>query len=190
MRPDASVDCAPGIRYTLDVSIFYGRGPGREDGMSDSSRRRVAVVGATGVAGQQFLVALAEHPWFELTVLAASSRSAGRRYRDAIRSESGQLRWSCEEPLPRLFEDRIVEDAAEMDLSQVDLVFSAVESDAARSLEERFAAERPVVSTASAFRYEDDVPIVVPGVNPCPDVGTSMSNLACSYSALGRHEGH
>jgi aspartate-semialdehyde dehydrogenase len=133
--------------------------------MVDSSRKRVAVVGATGVAGQQFLVALAKHPWFEVTLLAASERSAGRRYADAIRSESGQLRWSCEEPLPAIFEDRVVESAADMDLSELDLVFSAVESDAARGLEERFAAERPVVSTASAYRYEDDVPIVVPGVN-------------------------
>ena len=119
--------------------------------MVASSRKRVAVVGATGVAGQQFLVALAEHPWFEVTLLAASERSAGRRYADAIRSESGQLRWSCEEPLPAVFEDRVVESAAEMDLSQLDLVFSAVESDAARGLEERFAA---VQATDSRLRLE------------------------------------
>jgi aspartate-semialdehyde dehydrogenase len=130
-----------------------------------STRRRVAVLGATGVAGQQFLVALDRHPWFEVTALAASARSAGRPYRDAISSESGQLRWACEEPLPARFESVQVQDAADLDPASVDLVFSAVESDAARSLEERLAPHVPVVSTSSAFRYEDDVPIIVPGVN-------------------------
>ena len=130
-----------------------------------SSRRRVAVLGATGVAGQQFLVSLEQHPWFEVVALAASSRSAGRSYREAITTESGQMRWACEEPLPARFEDVPVQNAAELDPGSVDLVFSAVESDAARALEERFAPRVPVVSTSSAFRYEDDVPIIVPGVN-------------------------
>jgi aspartate-semialdehyde dehydrogenase len=122
-------------------------------------------VGATGVAGQQFLVCLDRHPWFEVTALAASARSAGRSYREAITAEGGQQRWACEEALPAAFAERPVVDAADLDLSDVDLVFSAVESEAARVLEERFAPEVPVVSTSSAFRYEDDVPIVVPGVN-------------------------
>jgi aspartate-semialdehyde dehydrogenase len=133
--------------------------------MSEIPRRRVAVVGATGVAGQQFLVSLADHPWFEVTALAASRASAGRTYRDAITEASGQQRWACEEPLPAQFADCPVIDAAELAASDVDLVFSAVESDAARKLEERFAADVPVISTSSAFRYEDDVPILVPGVN-------------------------
>jgi aspartate-semialdehyde dehydrogenase len=133
--------------------------------MSESPRRRVAVVGATGVAGQQFLVSLASHPWFEVTALAASARSAGRTYREAITEPSGQQRWSCEEPLPAEFADRPVVDAASFDATSVDLVFSAVESDAARELEARFAPDVPVVSTSSAFRYEEDVPIIVPGVN-------------------------
>jgi aspartate-semialdehyde dehydrogenase len=132
--------------------------------MSDSTRRRVAVVGATGVAGQQFLVSLADHPWFDVTVLAASPRSAGKTYTDAI-TEQGSLRWGCDEPLPARFARETVIDAADLDLDSVDLVFSAVESEAARVLEERFAPEVPVVSTSSAFRYEDDVPIIVPGVN-------------------------
>src|SRR5262249_18732494 len=127
--------------------------------------RRVAVVGATGVAGQQFLVALANHPWFEVTALAASPQSAGKTYRQAITETSGQLRWSCEESLPSQFAERRVVDAAELDVSGVHLVFSAVESSAARALEERYAPRVPVVSTSSAFRYEDDVPIMVPGVN-------------------------
>src|SRR5262245_38402181 len=136
-----------------------------QTGMSEKLRRRVAVVGATGVAGQQFLVALAEHPWFELRVLAASERSAGRTYRDAITGPGGALRWGCDEPLPERFAGLRVVDARELDPRSVDLVFSAVESDAARPLEESFAPHVPVVSTASAFRYEDDVPIVIPGVN-------------------------
>lgn len=133
--------------------------------MSQNPRRRVAVVGATGVAGQQFLVSLENHPWFEVTVLAASARSAGKTYREAITAENGQEKWGCEEALPDGFADQRVVDAAELDLDAVELVFSAVESDAARGLEEGFASHVPVVSTASAFRYEDDVPIIVPGVN-------------------------
>jgi aspartate-semialdehyde dehydrogenase len=133
--------------------------------MAKGSRRRVAVVGATGVAGQQFLVSLANHPGFELVALAASPRSAGKRYRDAITDERGQLRWSCEEPLPEAFAALPVVDAARLDVAGLDLVFSAVESDMAREIESRLAPRVPVVSTASAFRYEDDVPILVPGVN-------------------------
>ena len=133
--------------------------------MSERQRRRVAVVGATGVAGQQFLVALDGHPWFEVVALAASHRSAGRAYREAITDAAGSLRWACDEPLPEAFEEMPVVAADALDLESVDLVFSAVESDAARELEARMAPVVPVVSTASAFRYEDDVPILVPGVN-------------------------
>ena len=135
-------------------------------GMASDARRRVAVVGATGVAGQQFLVSLAGHPWFEVTALAASPRSAGKRYRDgdhrAERPAALGLRGGrC----PRSSRAMPVADAAQLDPQGLDLVFSAVESDAARKLEERFAPHVPVVSTSSAFRYEDDVPIIVPGVN-------------------------
>jgi aspartate-semialdehyde dehydrogenase len=133
--------------------------------MKQPARRRVAVVGATGVAGQQFLACLDDHPWFEVVVLAASARSAGKPYLEAITEPSGQQRWACDEPLSRAFAEAPVVDAAALDLDAVDLVFSAVESDAARVLEQGFAPRVPVVSTASAFRYEDDVPILVPGVN-------------------------
>jgi len=133
--------------------------------MSPNPRRRVALMGATGVAGQQFLVSLENHPWFELTTLAASSRSAGKTYTDAITDAGGQRQWFCEEPLPAQFARMPVVDSDGFDPSSVDLVFSAVESGAARALEERLAAHVPVVSTSSAFRYEDDVPILVPGVN-------------------------
>ena len=133
--------------------------------MSSKLRRRVAVVGATGITGQQFLLALADHPWFEVAALAASERSAGKRYADAVTRPDGSSAWQCDEPFPARFADLEVLDAARLDASSVDLVFSAVESDAARVLEPRYAAHVPVVSTASAFRYEDDVPVLVPGVN-------------------------
>jgi aspartate-semialdehyde dehydrogenase len=133
--------------------------------MSKPPRRRVAVVGATGVAGQQFLVSLADHPWFEVQALAASARSAGKSYREAITDAGGHEKWGCEEPLSARFAAMPVVDADQLDLGGIDLVFSAVESGAARVLEERFAPRVPVVSTSSAFRYEDDVPIIVPGVN-------------------------
>src|SRR5262245_44437895 len=135
-------------------------------------KRRVAVVGATGVAGQQFLSALAGHPWFDVVTLAASARSAGRRYGEAIRDASAARRWwvAGAEPDPA-FLDLPVADAAHLDLDGVELVFAAVESDAARELEPAYARAVPVVSTASAFRYEPDVPIALPGVNLTTHLG-------------------
>ncbi len=127
---------------------------------------RAAIVGATGIVGQQFLVALRSHPWIEVAALAASERSAGRTYKEAITDpSSGALRWFCEEPPVEEVMGMPVQNAAELNLAAADVVFSAVESGPARTLEPRFAAERPVISTASAFRYEDDVPILIPGIN-------------------------
>lgn len=129
-------------------------------------KKNVAVVGATGIAGQQFLAALDGHPWFQVTRLAASARSAGKPYAEAIRDpKSGARRWWCSEEPPAQVLGLTVENAGEMDIDGVDIVFSAVESDAARELEPRFAKHAAVLSTASAFRYEADVPILVPGVN-------------------------
>jgi aspartate-semialdehyde dehydrogenase len=130
-------------------------------------KRRVAVVGATGIAGQQCLVALAGHPWFEVVRLAASERSAGKTYGAAIRDErTGARRWWCVEEPPAGVLDLAVEHGDGLDLAGIDIVFSAVEADAARALEPRYAKTTAVLSTAAAFRYEDDVPILVPGVNP------------------------
>jgi aspartate-semialdehyde dehydrogenase len=127
---------------------------------------RAAIVGATGIVGQQFLVALNHHPWIKVEALAASERSAGRSYREAITDpNSGALRWFCDEPPTQEFMDMPVRNAADMEVSGVDIVFSAIESDQARVLEPKFAAEKAVISTASAFRYEDDVPILIPGIN-------------------------
>jgi aspartate-semialdehyde dehydrogenase len=131
------------------------------------TKKRCAVVGATGIAGQQFLAALDGHPWFEVTRLAASERSAGKTYADAIRDDkSGARRWWCVEEPPASVLDLRIEHGDAVDLGGIDVVFSAVESDVARALEPRYAKTTAVLSTASAFRYEDDVPIMVPGVNP------------------------
>lgn len=135
--------------------------------VKQSGRLRVAVVGATGVAGQQFLTALAKHPWFEIKALAAGERSAGKSYKDAITDPTtGALRWYCAEAFPEKFAGMPVQLGAELKPTDVDLVFSAVESDAAKELEPKYAQYVPVFSTASAFRYEEDVPILMPGVNP------------------------
>lgn len=134
--------------------------------MGVERERKVAVVGATGVAGQQFVAALRGHPWFRITAVAASERSAGQSYADALRDRStGARNWYCdEEPDESVLRLRVL-DARDLDPTSVDLVFTAIESDAAREIEPRLAEARPVFSTASAFRYEPDVPIAVPGVN-------------------------
>ncbi|MGH7893674.1 MAG: aspartate-semialdehyde dehydrogenase, partial [Candidatus Binatia bacterium] len=110
--------------------------------------------------------ALRDHPWFEITALAASERSAGKRYGEALRdAKTGALRWWCSGTPPAAALDLPVTAGADLDARSVELVFSAIETDAAREYEPRWAAERPVISTASAFRYEEDVPLLVPGVN-------------------------
>ena len=129
------------------------------------SKLPVCVVGATGLAGQQFLAALGRHPRFQVVRVAASARSAGKRYGDAIREPSGAVKWYASEPLPPEIADLVVEDGGTMDPEGLGLVFTGIESDAAREIEPRLAARVPVVSTAAAFRYDDDVPIFIPGVN-------------------------
>jgi len=127
---------------------------------------RAAVVGATGVVGQQFIVALQSHPWFEIACLAASERSAGKSYGEALRDErTGAFRWFCDETPFDYVLDVPVENADKIDVGGLDVVFSAVEADVAVELEPKFAKTTPVISTASAFRYDVDVPILVPGVN-------------------------
>ncbi|MSP59941.1 MAG: aspartate-semialdehyde dehydrogenase [Myxococcales bacterium] len=143
-------------------------------------RIRAAVLGATGVAGQQFLVALDGHPSFELVRLAASERSAGKRYADALRDASGRTSWYCKEALSEEHARLMVEDASKMSSDGIDIVFAAVESDAARELEPRFAERVPVISTASAYRYEADVPVFLPAVNlgaPGPDDHTRLIDV-------------
>lgn len=127
----------------------------------------VAVVGATGIAGQQVLAALEDHPFFEIAALAASERSAGRNFEEAITdAQSGMRRWyvdSAEPPRDALTLE--VQDAKSMRLDGVRLVFAAVESEAARELEPIYARHVPTISTARPHRMEADVPLVIPGVN-------------------------
>ncbi|MGE3539179.1 MAG: aspartate-semialdehyde dehydrogenase [Candidatus Tectimicrobiota bacterium] len=127
---------------------------------------KAAIVGATGVVGQQFILALQQHPWFRITALAASRRSAGQTYGDALRDPaSGSLRWYAG-PLPDAALLALpVEDAETLEASRFDVIFTGIESDAAKVLEPQYAKSCPVMSTASAFRYEDDVPVLIPGVN-------------------------
>lgn len=126
---------------------------------------KLAIVGATGVVGQQAIVSLLNHPWFKITTLAASERSAGKAYSEALRDKGGASRWWCPEELPEEIGRMTVENAAEFDPSKVDIIISTVDAGVAKELEPKYAKTTPVISTASAFRYEDDTPILVGGVN-------------------------
>ena len=128
---------------------------------------RVGIIGATGMVGQRFLTLLEDHPWFHVTALAASPRSAGKPYAEAVEG-----RWAMPGSIPAFAKDMTVLDAvADVDqiASQVDFVFCAVDmkKDEIRALEERYAkAECPVMSNNSAHRGTPDVPMIVPEINP------------------------
>ncbi|MGI5971997.1 MAG: aspartate-semialdehyde dehydrogenase [Oscillospiraceae bacterium] len=128
---------------------------------------KVGVLGGTGMVGQRFISLMEGHPWFELTVIAASSRSAGKLYKDAVAG-----RWALSSPLPEAAGALAVMDAvsdAEKIASMVDFVFCAVDmkKDEIRALEERYARlECPVISNNSANRWTPDVPMVIPELNP------------------------
>lgn len=127
----------------------------------------VGVIGATGMVGQRFLTLLDNHPWFKVTAIAASARSAGRKYTDAVND-----RWALNVPMPEYCKDMVVMDAeadVEKIVSLVDFVFCAVDmkKEEIRALEERYAkAECPVMSNNSAHRWTPDVPMIVPEINP------------------------
>jgi aspartate-semialdehyde dehydrogenase len=129
------------------------------------SKKRVAIIGVTGAVGQEFVQSLENHPWFEVTQIAASERSAGKNYLDAIKDANGIVAWDVGGEIPEYIKSMTVKKIDELDVSQLDLVFSAVESVAARDIETKMAADLPVISTSSAYRYEDDVPILIPGIN-------------------------
>jgi aspartate-semialdehyde dehydrogenase len=129
------------------------------------AKLRAVIIGATGLAGQQFIAALRAHPHLELAGLAASPRNAGKSYADALRSPNGMMGWFLPEPLPADVARMTVQSGAEVRAQDYDLAFSAVEADVARELEPRLAQHIPVVSAASAFRYDEDVPLLIPPVN-------------------------
>ena len=126
----------------------------------------VGVIGATGMVGQRFVSLLEHHPWFHVTVLAASSRSAGKTYAEAVGA-----RWAMPTPIPEALTGLVVRDAvadAEAIARDVDFVFCAVDMPKAeiRALEERYAKlECPVISNNSAHRHTKDVPMIVPEIN-------------------------
>lgn len=126
---------------------------------------RVGIVGATGMVGQRFISLLKDHPWFRVTCVAASARSAGRTYREAVEG-----RWAFDWEIPADVAELTVVDAADVDAvgALVDFVFCAVDmkKDEIRALEERYARhEIPVVSNNSACRGIEDVPMVIPEIN-------------------------
>ena len=127
----------------------------------------VGIIGATGMVGQRFITLLDKHPWFHLKVLAASPRSAGKPYVEAVGK-----RWAMTTPIPDAVKEMVVLNATE-DIqkiaSEVDFVFCAVDmkKDEIKALEEAYAkAECPVVSNNSAHRHTADVPMIVPEINP------------------------
>ncbi|WP_169007031.1 aspartate-semialdehyde dehydrogenase [Faecalispora jeddahensis] len=128
---------------------------------------KVGIIGATGMVGQRFATLLENHPWFQVTALAASARSAGKTYREAVGK-----RWLMSSPIPEKMADMIVLNAdtdVEKIASMVDFVFCAVDmkKEEIKALEEAYAkAECPVVSNNSAHRGTPDVPMVVPELNP------------------------
>lgn len=127
----------------------------------------VGIIGATGMVGQRFIMLLHDHPWYNIKLLAASPRSAGKAYKDAVGAK-----WAMDEPIPQSVADMVVLDAAndvEKIAEQVDFVFCAVDmkKDEIKALEERYAkAECPVVSNNSAHRHTPDVPMIIPEINP------------------------
>lgn len=132
----------------------------------DMEKLKVGVLGATGMVGQRFLSLLENHEWFEVVCVAASPRSAGKTYEEAVGD-----RWKLDTPMPEKVKKLIVENVNEVEKvsSQVDFVFSAVDmtKDEIKAIEEAYAkTETPVVSNNSAHRWTPDVPMVVPELNP------------------------
>ncbi|MBR1975556.1 MAG: aspartate-semialdehyde dehydrogenase [Clostridia bacterium] len=145
----------------------------------------VGVIGATGMVGQRFMLLLANHPWFNVVVLAASARSAGKTYEEVVGNK-----WAFETPMPEKYKSMVIMDAeADMDkiAEKVDFVFCAVNMDKAkiRALEEAYAQkEVPVVSNNSAHRFTADVPMIIPEINP-----EHLEVIAAQRKRLGTKRG-
>ncbi|WWR14665.1 aspartate-semialdehyde dehydrogenase [Lachnospiraceae bacterium JLR.KK008] len=130
-----------------------------------SDKLRVGILGGTGMVGQRFVSLLADHPWFEVTTIAASPRSAGKTYQEAVGS-----RWKMDTPMPEAAAKIVVMNVNEVErvAEQVDFVFSAVDmtKDEIKKIEEDYAkTETPVVSNNSAHRWTPDVPMMIPEIN-------------------------
>ena len=130
------------------------------------NKLKVGILGGTGMVGQRFISLLENHPWFEVVAIAASPRSAGKTYEEAIGG-----RWKMTTPMPEAVKKIVVQDVSDVQnvASKVDFVFSAVDmtKDEIKKIEEEYAkTETPVVSNNSAHRWTPDVPMVVPELNP------------------------
>jgi len=131
-----------------------------------NEKLQVAILGGTGMVGQRFIALLNNHPWFNVKTIAASPRSAGKTYEEALNG-----RWKLEVPMPDSVKDIVVKDVSNVEevASDVDFCFSAVDmsKDEIRAIEERYAkTETPVVSNNSAHRWTEDVPMIIPEINP------------------------
>lgn len=149
-----------------------------------SEKYRAGVIGCTGMVGQRFLTLLENHPWFEVTALMASARSAGKKYGDAVEG-----RWKMSVPVPGKYRDMPVYDSDGIDRVKdlVDFVFCAVNAPKSEiiALEEGYAkAEIPVVSNNSANRWTPDVPMVIPEINP-----GHLEVIAAQRKRLGTRRG-
>lgn len=131
-----------------------------------SQKLRVGILGGTGMVGQRFISLLENHPWFEVVTIAASPRSAGKTYEDAVGD-----RWKMQTPMPEAVKNLVVMNVNEVEkvAAGVDFVFSAVDmtKEEIKAIEEAYAkTETPVVSNNSAHRWTPDVPMVIPEINP------------------------
>jgi len=125
-------------------------------------RREAAILAATGAVGQRFIQLLEGHPWFDISVLAASERSAGKKYREACN-------WKLESEMPKEIGEMSVVNTDLKSIEEagnVDFIFSALPGDLAGPVEEKFAVEYPVLSKAAAHRHDEDVPLLIPEINP------------------------
>jgi len=138
----------------------------RKKVLTMDKKLRVGILGATGMVGQRFIALLENHPWYEVVTVAASPRSAGKTYEEAVGG-----RWKMDTPMPEGVKKLIVANVNEVDkvAASVDFVFSAVDmtKEEIRAIEDAYAkTETPVVSNNSAHRWTKDVPMVVPEINP------------------------
>ncbi len=149
-----------------------------------SEKLKVGILGGTGMVGQRFIALLENHPWFDVTTIAASPRSAGKTYEEAVGG-----RWKMDTPMPEAVKQIRVMNVNEVEnvASQVDFVFSAVDmsKEEIRRIEEDYAkTETPVVSNNSAHRWTPDVPMMVPEINP-----EHMDVIAFQRKRLGTEKG-
>ncbi len=149
-----------------------------------SDKLKVGILGGTGMVGQRFIALLENHPWFDVTTIAASPRSAGKTYEEAVAG-----RWKMDTPMPEAVKKLTVMNVNEVEAvaSKVDFVFSAVDmsKDEIKKIEEAYAkTETPVVSNNSAHRWTPDVPMMVPEINP-----EHMAVIASQKKRLGTKHG-